>query len=166
MWARGLRWVVLAYTKAIIPAAVGVDIGCGMMAVETTLRAVDLPDNLKGIRTAIEAAVPHGRTSGVPMMWGRGGAPETHIDLWRNDLGTGFERLVEASTLPEAIICITYFGPGNHFIELCLDESDRVWVMLHSGSRGVGARIGLYFIELAGRCDAISSIYQMLIWRT
>ena len=145
---------VVPTRKAIIPAAVGVDIGCGMMAVETTLRAVDLPDNLKGIRTAIEAAVPHGRTSGVPAndvgSWRH--PPETHIDLWRNDLSKGFERLVERHpplARSNHLHHLGTLGTGNHFIELCLDESDRVWVMLHSGSRGVGARIGLYFIELA-----------------
>ena len=97
--------------------------------------------------------MPHGRTSGVPANdVGSWRHPETHIDLWRNDLGTGFERLVERHpplARSNHLHHLGTLGTGNHFIELCLDESDRVWVMLHSGSRGVGARIGLYFIELA-----------------
>ena len=144
---------VIPTKGAVIPAAVGVDIGCGMMAARTSLMAHDLPDNLEGIRRAIELAVPHGRSVG------RGGRdkgswsnpPPAIIAAWAN--------LVERFDL----ICAKYprfkntnhlmhlgtLGTGNHFIELCLDEEARVWVMLHSGSRGVGNAIGSYFIELA-----------------
>ena len=144
---------VIPTKGAVIPAAVGVDIGCGMMAARTSLMAHDLPDNLEGIRRAIELAVPHGRSVG------RGGRdkgswsnpPPAIIAAWAN--------LVERFDL----ICAKYprfkntnhlmhlgtLGTSNHFIELCLDEAARVWVMLHSGSRGVGNAIGTYFIELA-----------------
>jgi tRNA-splicing ligase RtcB len=144
---------VIPTKGAVIPAAVGVDIGCGMMAARTSLMAHDLPDNLEGIRRAVELAVPHGRTVG------RGGRDK---GSWSNPpaaIVTAWANLVERFDL----ICAKYprfkntnhlmhlgtLGTGNHFIELCLDEAARVWVMLHSGSRGVGNAIGSYFIELA-----------------
>ena len=138
---------------AVIPAAVGVDIGCGMMAVETTLSASDLPDNLHGIRTAIEAAVPHGRTEdGRP---GDRGAwhdvPAMHADAWKT-LTERYAKITMKHTKiarGPAVQHLGTLGTGNHFIEVCLDESQHVWFMLHSGSRGVGNRIGRYFIELA-----------------
>jgi tRNA-splicing ligase RtcB len=138
---------------AIIPAAVGVDIGCGMMAVETTLMASQLPDNLKNLRTAIESAVPHGRTSnggrgdrgawhkipaGVEKSWKTLSTEYAAITDKHRKIGQGND-LNHLGTL----------GTGNHFIEVCLDERDHVWFMLHSGSRGVGNRIGSYFIALA-----------------
>jgi tRNA-splicing ligase RtcB len=138
---------------AIIPAAVGVDIGCGMMAVETSLTASQLPDSLKALRTAIEKAVPHGRTHNG----GRGdrGAwhsiPQRQGEVWR-ELGKGYQRIVDkhrALGQGNDVNHLGTLGTGNHFIEVCLDERDRVWFMLHSGSRGVGNRIGSYFIELA-----------------
>ncbi len=144
---------VIPTLGAIIPAAVGVDIGCGMMAVETSLRAIDLPDDLRGLRTAIEAAVPHGRTS----HGGRGdrGAwhhvPAAPQQAWK-DLARGYDRIVKQhKKLGEGndLNHLGTLGTGNHFIEVCLDEADRVWFMLHSGSRGVGNRIGTYFIALA-----------------
>jgi tRNA-splicing ligase RtcB len=144
---------VIPTEKAIIPAAVGVDIGCGMMAVETTLTASDLPDNLHGVRTAIEAAVPHGRT----MNGGRGdrGAwhkiPDAQGEAWTH-LKTAYERLADKhKRLGQGndVNHLGTLGTGNHFIEVCLDKRDHVWLMLHSGSRGVGNRIGSYFIELA-----------------
>jgi tRNA-splicing ligase RtcB len=144
---------VIPTRGAIIPAAVGVDIGCGMMAVETSLTAKDLPESLKKLRTAIEKAVPHGRTnqgkSGDRGAWGR--LPDSVQDTW-SVLAKGYERIVAkhpgASASNKANHLGT-LGTGNHFIEVCLDERDHVWVMLHSGSRGVGNRIGQYFIELA-----------------
>ncbi len=144
---------VIATKQAIIPAAVGVDIGCGMMAVETTLSASQLPDNLHGIRSAIEAAVPHGRSGNG----GRGdkGAwcalPEKAEKGW-SKLATGFQAIVEKHPKIEKCNSANHLGTlgtGNHFIEVCLDEADKVWVMLHSGSRGVGNRIGSHFIALA-----------------
>lgn len=144
---------VIPTKGAVIPAAVGVDIGCGMMAARTSLMASDLPDNLEGIRSAIEAAVPHGRTAGRGKRdkgsWGD--PPSAVVDAWAN-LATRFgyivakyPRLKNANT----VVHLGTLGTGNHFIELCLDTEQRVWVMLHSGSRGIGNAIGRFFIELA-----------------
>jgi tRNA-splicing ligase RtcB len=138
---------------AIIPAAVGVDIGCGMMALKTDLAASDLPDDLHAVRTAIERAVPHGRTAGGSR--GDRGAwtdlPSRVEEAWAR-LAPGFEALSEKHPGLRRVNHVTHLatlGTGNHFIEVCLDETDAVWLMLHSGSRGVGNRIGTYFIELA-----------------
>ncbi len=174
---------VIATRGAIIPAAVGVDIGCGMMAVRTTLTASDLPDDLRALRTAIEKAVPHGRTDNG----GKGDRgtwhdpPAAQVAAW-SEMETGFRRIVEKH--PEVARArhlqhLGTLGTGNHFIEVCLDGEEeahragdergrsaleertrtrlrrvrehpqRVWFMLHSGSRGVGNRIGTHFIELA-----------------
>jgi len=144
---------VIPTRGAVIPAAVGVDIGCGMIATRTTLEARHLPDDLKSLRLAIEAAVPHGRTD-------NGGAndrgawrdlPEPVTGAWES-LREGYDFI--AAKHPKIARGVSAqhlgtLGTGNHFIELCLDESDRVWFMLHSGSRGVGNRIGSYFIERA-----------------
>lgn len=136
---------------AIIPAAVGVDIGCGMAAVRTTLRAKDLPDNLALLRSSIERSVPVGN--------GPGGDHRKRPD----SIDT---RLAQSGLMPrlEAVRArhpkvrndkvdkqLGTLGGGNHFIEICLDEADAVWVMLHSGSRGTGNLIGTYFIEQARR---------------
>jgi len=144
---------VIPTFKAIIPAAVGVDIGCGMMACKTTLNARDLPDNLGPLRSAIEKAVPHGSN---PKRMGRDkGAWETPPD----ETDAAWAQLVDEFDA----ICEDYprikntnnhkhlgtLGTGNHFIEVCLDEAGAVWFMLHSGSRGVGNAIGTHFIELA-----------------
>jgi tRNA-splicing ligase RtcB len=146
---------VIPTVGAIIPAAVGVDIGCGMMAVRTSLSASDLPDDLKGLRSAIEAAVPHGRTdNGGPNDRGAWhDLPAAQAEAWET-LRPGYDAIVaEHPKLGRGshVQHLGTLGTGNHFIEVCLDESDRVWVMLHSGSRGVGNRIGSYFIELAKR---------------
>jgi tRNA-splicing ligase RtcB len=139
---------VIPTRGAIIPAAVGVDIGCGMCAVRTSLVAADLPESLRTVRNQIERDVPVGfdmhsnrnvrakaastvepglkaildRHPGIT-------AKSKNRDSWARQIGT--------------------LGGGNHFIELCLDEADRVWVMLHSGSRGIGNKIGQYFINKA-----------------
>ncbi|KAB2894491.1 MAG: RtcB family protein [Kofleriaceae bacterium] len=146
---------VIPTVGAIIPAAVGVDIGCGMMAVRTSLGASDLPDDLKGLRSAIEAAVPHGRTdNGGPNDRGAWhDLPAAQAEAWET-LRPGYEAIVaDHPKLGRGahVQHLGTLGTGNHFIEVCLDEADRVWVMLHSGSRGVGNRIGSYFIELAKR---------------
>ena len=139
---------VIPTRGAIVPAAVGVDIGCGMIAARLSIDANALPDSLGAVRSEIEARVPVGfgmhdecnvRMSGVARLksgydalTGRVPALATmmkHRDGWQRQIGT--------------------LGGGNHFIEVCLDESDRVWVMLHSGSRGIGNGIGRYFIALA-----------------
>jgi len=144
---------VIPTLKAIIPAAVGVDIGCGMMAARTSLVASDLPDNLEAIRSAIEQAVPHGRVVGRGKRdngsWGDPPAPI--IEAWAT-LAQRFERLCDKHPRlknTNNLVHLGTLGTGNHFIELCLDEEQRVWVMLHSGSRGVGNAIGTFFIELA-----------------
>ena len=144
---------VIPTRGAIIPAAVGVDIGCGMMAVATSLNARDLPDNLKGIRDAIEKAVPHGRTN-------NGGAgdrgawheiPARNQEMWQSLKPRYDAVLAKHPKLDRGNHSnhLGTLGTGNHFIEVCLDESEAVWFMLHSGSRGVGNRMGGYFIELA-----------------
>jgi tRNA-splicing ligase RtcB len=138
---------------AIIPAAVGVDIGCGMMAVETTLGGSQLPDSLRGLRLAIEEGVPHGRTHnggrGDKGAWPR--VPRGPAAAWKA-LAPAYQELVDRHPRlgqGNDVGHLGTLGTGNHFIEVCLDERDRVWFMLHSGSRGVGNRIGSYFIELA-----------------
>ncbi|MGQ3053891.1 MAG: RtcB family protein [Roseateles sp.] len=142
---------VIPTVKAIIPAAVGVDIGCGMMACKTTLRAEDLPDNLGPLRTAIERAVPHGRAPGNrdPGAWQK---PPGSVNTAWAQLEPEFTALCRdypkiAKT--KHIQHLGTLGSGNHFIEVCLDEAGAVWFMLHSGSRGVGNFIGTMFIELA-----------------
>lgn len=146
---------VIATKGAIIPAAVGVDIGCGMMAHRTSLVASDLPDNLHGLRSAIEAAVPHGRTNnggpGDRGAWGEiPGAYHAALAFMMADLAviTGKHPKI-AQAAERAPSHAGTLGTGNHFIEVCLDEEQRVWIMLHSGSRGIGNRIGSYFIEAA-----------------
>ena len=148
---------VIATKGAVVPAAVGVDIGCGMIAAQTNLVASDLPDNLHAVRLAIEAAVPHGRTgNGGENDRGAWGALPAHVENIARDstLSDEFSPIIEkhpkltrwAKRFPQHLGTL---GTGNHFIEICLDESDSVWVMLHSGSRGVGNAIGQYFIERA-----------------
>ncbi|WP_260929099.1 RtcB family protein [Novosphingobium sp. 9] len=144
---------VIPTKGAVIPAAVGVDIGCGMMAARTSLMAHDLPDSLEAIRSAIEQAVPHGRSVGRGKRdHGSWGAPPPGVvEAWAT-LAVRFERLCERHPRLKNTNNLTHLGTlgtGNHFIELCLDEEARVWVMLHSGSRGVGNAIGSFFIELA-----------------
>jgi len=144
---------VIPTKEAIIPAAVGVDIGCGMQALRLDLTAGRLPDDLGKIRRAIEKAVPHGRT-------GRGGRgdrgawrrPPARVEKAWKRLRRGYERIV--SQFPSLdrgrhVEHLGTLGTGNHFLEVCLDEEDRVWILLHSGSRGVGNRIGRHFIQLA-----------------
>jgi len=149
---------VIPTLKAIIPAAVGVDIGCGMMAAKTTLRAQDLPDNLGPLRSAIERAVPHGSN---PRSRGRDqgsweNPPESVDQVWAT-LADEFDALCELHPRLKNTNNRKHLGTlgtGNHFIEVCLDEEGAVWFMLHSGSRGVGNAIGTHFIELAKK-DAL-----------
>lgn len=146
---------VIPTKGAIIPAAVGVDIGCGMMAQETTLRAEQLPDDLKPIRLQIEAAVPHGDLGSPRHGHEKGGwknPDERARQAWRQ-LAAVHDRIAQkhAAALngTRPLQQLGTLGGGNHFIELCLDERGVVWVLLHSGSRGVGNRLGQYFIQLA-----------------
>ncbi len=148
---------VIPTREAIIPAAVGVDIGCGMCAVRTSLTAEQLPESLRHIRNAIERDVPVGfdMHSNRRVRFKAAGEVEPGLrdildrhpgitskspkkDTWARQIGT--------------------LGGGNHFIEVCLDEEDRVWVMLHSGSRGIGNKIGQYFIEQAKESIARAGI--------
>lgn len=151
---------VLATRSAVIPAAVGVDIGCGMIACRISLKAEDLPDNLHRLRTEIETMVPVGMDDhNIARLNGKG-----HQDT-RTVLNNQWKQLdkgLEAITLKHPIIekmvknseekayrQLGSLGGGNHFVEICLDENNDVWIMLHSGSRGIGNAIGRYFIELA-----------------
>ena len=145
---------VIPTLGAVIPAAVGVDIGCGMMAVKTSLQAKDLPESLRQVRLAIEAAVPHGRSKQLRGGRDKGSWGETPKDVdqaWL-PLMKQFDVLQEKHPVLKNTNNINHLGTlgtGNHFIEICLDEAETVWVMLHSGSRGVGNRIGTHFIQLA-----------------
>ncbi len=144
---------VIATSDAVVPSAVGVDIGCGMMAARTSLTEEDLPEDLAGIRNAIERAVPHGRTdNGGPRDRGAWHDPPVAVkDAW-SALETRFEELAskhERIRRGPTVEHLGTLGTGNHFIELCLDGEGRLWIMLHSGSRGVGNRIGRHFIKLA-----------------
>jgi tRNA-splicing ligase RtcB (3'-phosphate/5'-hydroxy nucleic acid ligase) len=142
---------VIATKAAIVPAAVGVDIGCGMMAVRTSLTASDLPDSLAKLRVGIEAAVPHGGI-GIKGGW-KDGVPNAVARRFADSgLAGGLQTLEDKHPSIREAQSVTHLGSlggGNHFIEVCLDEADRVWVMLHSGSRGIGNRIGTYFIAKA-----------------
>jgi tRNA-splicing ligase RtcB len=146
---------VIPTRGAIIPAAVGVDIGCGMMALRTHLSASDLPESLASLRSDIERAVPHGRTD-------NGGSGDR--GAWHN-LPKQIEDTAAALIQDPAIEVLNRhnisvkraakqvgsLGSGNHFIEICLDENQDVWVMLHSGSRGIGNIVGRHYIDRAKR---------------
>lgn len=145
---------VLATKGAIVPAAVGVDLGCGMMAIQTTLVANDMPDSLGQIRARIEKMVPHGRTNngrpGDRGAWGNK-IPASHKQRWLSLLAR-YQEIIKKHPKAKSFNGENHvgtLGTGNHFIEICLDENNHVWVMLHSGSRGPGNRIGSYFISLA-----------------
>jgi tRNA-splicing ligase RtcB len=145
---------VIPSLGAIIPAAVGVDIGCGMDAVKTSLTADDLPDDLSGIRKMIERVVPHGRTDNGGKndrgAWGK--IPKRVQRLWDAELAEGYDQIIKDHPKLKKANSLRHLGSlgtGNHFIEVCLDGNNDVWVMLHSGSRGIGNKIGSYFIQLA-----------------
>ncbi len=146
---------VIPTKGAIIPAAVGVDLSCGMVAVRTSMSSKDLPDSLRSWRTAIEEAVPHGAVKGASH--DKGGffsedLPERNREVWAHKLEGKYKEINEKHGKifhKKAPFQLGTLGSGNHFIEICLDENDRVWLMLHSGSRGPGNLIGQYFIELA-----------------
>ena len=148
---------VIATKGAIIPAAVGVDIGCGMLALRTSLTANDLPDTLSHIRGMIEAAVPHGRGTMDQIRAGRDpgswSTPSRDAEHRWASLVERYGRIIakhpKIAQKRSPAHHLGTLGTGNHFIELCLDEEDRLWVMLHSGSRGIGNSIGTYFIEKA-----------------
>jgi tRNA-splicing ligase RtcB len=144
---------VIPTQSAIIPAAVGVDIGCGMNAVRTTLTASQLPDSLARLRSAIEAAVPVGFGQHA---WDKvRGSAHARVGRPLNDrldviVGKHGGIMKMQTKFAQTWICqLGTLGGGNHFIEICLDEEQRVWIMLHSGSRGIGNVIGRYFIAAA-----------------
>jgi len=144
---------VIPTKGAIIPAAVGVDIGCGMNAVRTSLKAADLPDNLHRIRSSIEQAVPVGFSQHeASKVKGSQHARNARIlDQRLDNIVAKHPGLMKMQRrFAQTWICqLGTLGGGNHFIELCIDEGNQVWVMLHSGSRGVGNVMGRYFIEAA-----------------
>lgn len=163
-WGLGATIGSVIPTKgAIVPAAVGVDLGCGMAAVRTSLTSHQLPENLRDLRSAIEKAVPHGRTHRGKKGMDRGSwtnPPERITHVWQHathkgePLETGLKAILDKHPKLKDGNSLTHMGTlgtGNHFVEVCLDEVDRVWVMLHSGSRGIGNKIGTYFIDKAKR---------------
>lgn len=133
---------VIPTRGAIIPAAVGVDIGCGMNAIRTSLKASDLPESLAQLRNDIERSVPVGFNEHklpVKDAW----LPKMLTMRFASLLGTMTKDLGKTSCQ------LGTLGGGNHFIEVCIDENQDVWVVLHSGSRGIGNKIGSHFIALA-----------------
>jgi len=146
---------VIPTQGAIVPAAVGVDIGCGMVAVKTTLTAADLPDSLGRIRSAIEALIPVGfNAHGKPLNTTREGLTGIALKRKSDALYDRFDSLrimerVGRFDVPRVWNQLGTLGGGNHFIEVCLDEAQDVWVMLHSGSRNVGKTIGETAIGMA-----------------
>lgn len=146
---------VLPTRGAIIPAAVGVDIGCGMLAVRTALKGTDLPDSLAAARAAIEAAVPVGFSAHDKELNPTHEGPHgRNLRLRMVALFGRFEKLSILSVLGKLDVRRIFnqlgtLGGGNHFIELCLDEVGDVWVMLHSGSRNIGKTIGEAAISMA-----------------
>ena len=141
---------VIATKGAIIPAAVGVDIGCGMIAVKTKFFAKDLPDNLEKVRTGIERRIPLGAGAFNRKITDTAKNRVTRLKKEaRQDYDSVDKRWTEA---------LGSLGSGNHFIEICLDESDRVWVVLHSGSRGIGNKLAMKHIRIAQKLMDENSI--------
>ena len=145
---------VLPTRDAVVPAAVGVDIGCGMMAIRTQFQRESFA-SLPEIRAAIEAAVPHGRTNnggvGDVGAWGSD-PPQGILYVWETELAREYEAIVTkhpGALAKNTLSQLGTLGTGNHFIELCADEEERVWIVLHSGSRGLGNKIGGYFTNVA-----------------
>jgi tRNA-splicing ligase RtcB len=141
---------VIATNGAIIPAAVGVDVGCGMVAVKTKFFAKDLPDNLDALRTGIERRIPLGAGAGN-----------------KNLTDTAIERVESLKSIATQdydkvdknwTTALGSLGSGNHFIEICLDENEQVWVTLHSGSRGIGNRLATKHIKIAQKLMDQNSI--------
>jgi tRNA-splicing ligase RtcB len=164
---------VIPTIGAIIPAAVGVDIGCGMVALQTTLAATDLPDSLAAIRSRIERDVPVGFDAHPrPVLETRDGTRTGVLRARMKALHRRYRTLAAAHDLARFDHARVWkqvgtLGGGNHFIELCLDEADQVWVMLHSGSRNLGNRIGEAAIATARRLaerDAIHLPDSDLAW--
>jgi tRNA-splicing ligase RtcB len=139
---------VIALRGAVAPAAVGVDIGCGMAAVKTSLTADDLPDNLKKLRLAIEDEIPVGREGYASPVWEKAG---DGIAVRGKALMDRFGELanVAAPLAGRSNVQMGTLGGGNHFIEVCLDTENAVWLMLHSGSRHIGKSLAEFHMEKA-----------------
>jgi tRNA-splicing ligase RtcB len=144
---------VLPTLGAVVPAAVGVDLGCGMMATRTTLKRKDFAD-LHEVRLAIEAAVPCGRTNnggqGDRGAWGT--VPSFVQARWDLLFANDYDVITMVDPGARARNTVNQLGTlgsGNHFIELSEDENGDVWIVLHSGSRGLGNKIGTYFTSVA-----------------
>lgn len=151
---------VIPTKGAVIPSAVGVDIGCGMCAVQTDLREEDIPlEKRAALRTEIERFVPTGRSHrgglGDKGAWPTGNLPTRVQNIWRNHLEKEWEKILKKNPGIRGryninhVVHLGTLGSGNHFIEICVDLDGWIWIMLHSGSRGVGNRIGQYFIRAA-----------------
>ncbi len=144
---------VVVTKSVLIPSTCGVDLGCGMMAAKLNIRAEHLPDSLGHVRSAIEKAVPHGRTdNGGRNDRGAWGTIPGYFSTEAAELSAEFEYIVEKyPSIAKGNLWnhLATLGTGNHFIELCVDTDGGVWLMLHTGSRGVGNRIGSFFIEKA-----------------
>jgi len=140
---------VIPTLNAIIPAAVGVDIGCGMSALRLSIKSSQLPDNLLAMRNAIERAVPVGLHAHKTVS-----IRESACKQLAHGVDWLFEKhptIMKMLKQPNSIWTkqMGTLGSGNHFIEICVDENKDVWIMLHTGSRGIGNAIGQYFIALA-----------------
>lgn len=139
---------VIATVDCVIPATVGADLGCGMMAVKTPFKADQVQGQVKEIRHSIERSIPIGKN------WNTKELPEVKaLSIWDSRPGItqfgAFYEGFDAKDLANVRLQLGSLGGGNHFIELCLDKEDNVWLMLHSGSRNVGKRIGEYYVDLA-----------------
>ncbi|PWK73027.1 tRNA-splicing ligase RtcB [Streptomyces sp. CG 926] len=140
---------VIAMKDAVCPAAVGVDIGCGMSAVKTSLTANDLPGDLSGLRSKIERAIPVGagmHKEAVDPSRLYGFSEAGFGDLWER-----FDYVTDAVKFrrDRAMRQMGSLGQGNHFCEVCIDVSGSVWLMLHSGSRNIGNELAAFHIEVA-----------------
>lgn len=148
---------VIPTLSAVIPSAVGVDIGCGVVAVRTGLTASDLPDSLSAMRSAIEAAVPVGFAyHDKPLSIGGQSAAANELQRRYDTLMCGFHGLSLFAGLghfdqKRMTQQIGSLGSGNHYDEVCIDEAQRVWIMLHSGSRNVGKTVGEAAMDAAKR---------------
>lgn len=132
---------VIAMRDAVSPSAVGVDIGCGMVAAKTTLTAEDLPASLSAIRSSVEAAIPVGFNAHAEVS-----RRVRHLDLW-DTYGALDDKVADLAG--KAMAQMGSLGGGNHFIELCLDGDGAVWLMLHSGSRNIGKTLADIHIDAA-----------------
>jgi tRNA-splicing ligase RtcB len=143
---------VIPTKGAVIPAAVGVDIGCGMTATRLSINASHLPDNLKPVRFAIEQVVPVGFAMHKSIQ-AKNSTIKALNTVLEQKIFAQHPNMIKMLKKPERTWTqqLGTLGGGNHFIEVCLDENQEVWVMLHSGSRGIGNTIGRYFIGLAKR---------------